>query len=71
MYPFFRFLLASVFAIMLIANLTEVKAQQDNWTHFRGTNLNGISEDSLVPVSWNNTTNVIWKTNIRGKGWVI
>lgn len=45
-----------------------IKAQ-DNWTHFRGSNLNGISADSLVPVSWNDTTNILWKAEIRGRGW--
>ena len=43
--------------------------QQSNWTHFRGSNLDGISTDSLVPVSWNDTTNIIWETDIRGRGW--
>ena len=69
MFPFSRFLLACFFPMMLLLNLSEARAQEDNWTHFRGTNLNGISEDCLVPVSWNDTTNVIWKTDIRGKGW--
>ena len=69
MFPFYRFLLASFFPMMLLFNLPEAWAQEDNWTHFRGTNLNGISKDCLVPVSWNDTTNVIWKTNIRGRGW--
>ena len=44
-------------------------AQGGNWTHFRGSQLNGISNDTLVPVSWNDTTNIIWKTDIAGRGW--
>ena len=43
--------------------------QESNWTQFRGSNLNGISADTLVPVIWNDTTNIIWKTDIRGRGW--
>jgi outer membrane protein assembly factor BamB len=42
---------------------------QDHWTHFRGSNLNGISADSLVPVTWNDSTNIVWKKAIWGKGW--
>ena len=44
-------------------------AQESNWTHFRGNNLDGISSENQVPVVWNDTTNIIWKTEIRGKGW--
>jgi outer membrane protein assembly factor BamB len=46
-----------------------VRSQQINWTHFRGTNLNGVSEDQNVPITWNDSTNVVWKTGIQGKGW--
>jgi outer membrane protein assembly factor BamB len=42
---------------------------QDNWTHFRGSHLDGISNDSLSPVTWNDSTNIIWKTDIQGRGW--
>ncbi len=42
---------------------------QDNWTHFRGSNLNGISDAREVPVQWNDSTNILWKTDIDGKGW--
>jgi len=59
-----------VFAIlMLTIGFGGVAQESSNWTHFRGSNLNGISADNQVPVSWNDTTNVIWKTDIRGKGW--
>lgn len=44
-------------------------AQECSWTHFRGNNLDGISADNQVPVVWNDTTNIIWKTDIRGRGW--
>ncbi len=61
------------FAALIILNLlfiqTKVSAQEDNWTHFRGSNLDGSSSDSLVPTIWNDSVNVIWKTPIRGKGW--
>ena len=58
-------------AIILIIslNFTLLFGQRSDWTHFRGSHLNGISADSLVPVSWDDTTNVIWKTDIRGRGW--
>ena len=44
-------------------------AQQSNWTQFRGNNLDGISKDTGVPVLWNDSLNVAWKTKLNGKGW--
>src|SRR5664279_1781757 len=44
-------------------------SQESNWTQFRGTNLNGISNDTNVPVSWNDSVNVAWKAKLNGKGW--
>lgn len=52
-----------------LSGIHSVKSQQPDWTHFRGTNLNGISDDQDVPIFWNDSTNVIWKTAIHGKGW--
>jgi outer membrane protein assembly factor BamB len=59
------FTLLSLFFALSSANLQA----QDNWTHFRGSHLDGISNDSLAPVSWNDSTNIAWKTEIRGRGW--
>jgi outer membrane protein assembly factor BamB len=44
-------------------------AQQSNWTHFRGSGLDGISGERSVPVIWNDSLNILWKTRINGKGW--
>jgi outer membrane protein assembly factor BamB len=48
---------------------TTLFSQDSKWTHFRGSKLNGISTETNVPISWNDTTNVAWKTDIKGKGW--
>jgi len=39
------------------------------WTHFRGSKLNGISQERDLPTSWNDSTHIAWKTSIDGKGW--
>ncbi len=39
------------------------------WTHFRGSHLDGISDEKNLPVIWNDSTRVTWKTPIDGKGW--
>ncbi|NEW85065.1 MAG: PQQ-binding-like beta-propeller repeat protein [Mariniphaga sp.] len=64
----FKFLI-SISALFIVLNHTVAMAQESNWTHFRGTNLDGISADKQVPEVWSDTTNVIWTTEIRGKGW--
>jgi outer membrane protein assembly factor BamB len=55
--------------LLFFLNFHALKAQQDNWTHFRGNNLNGISETKSAPIVWNDSTNIIWKSSIEGKGW--
>jgi len=43
-------------------------AQNQDWTHFRGSNLNGIAKTDNVPTKWNDS-DVKWKTEIHDKGW--
>lgn len=52
----------------LILFLRNTAAQDKNWTHFRGSNLNGISVSGEVPLKWDSTT-IKWKTEIHGKGY--
>ena len=42
---------------------------RENWTHFRGTNLDGHSQSAHAITTWNDSTNIIWKTEIRGYSW--
>lgn len=68
MYRFkFGSILLSLFSILLIGKT--ISAQEQNWTHFRGTNLNAISESASPPTSWSETSNIRWKTDLEGKGW--
>jgi len=56
--------------VMILLNNVKTNAQQENWTHFRGSNLNGIAEtNNNIPVVFTDTTNVKWKTEIFGRGW--
>ena len=57
------------FFLLIIGDFATTFGQDSNWTHFRGSHLNGISADSIVPISWNDTTGILWKTDIRGRGW--
>lgn len=57
------------FLFIALLLLTENAGSQDkNWTHFRGTNLNGIALTDSVPLKWDDST-IKWKTEIHGKGY--
>ncbi|WP_339739272.1 PQQ-binding-like beta-propeller repeat protein [uncultured Sunxiuqinia sp.] len=56
-----------LFLFLLFSSCSSRKTE--NWTHFRGTNLNGLSESENVPIRWSETENVAWKIPVRGLGW--
>ena len=58
----------SLLAFFLLLS-TILQSQQANWTHFRGSNLNAISESTDSPMAWSETSNIRWKTDLEGKGW--
>jgi outer membrane protein assembly factor BamB len=41
----------------------------EDWPQWRGPTGQGIASDRPVPIKWNETENIAWKTPIRGKGW--
>ena len=42
---------------------------QENWTHLRGSKLDGHSVSTQAPVTWSETNHILWKTQIRGVAW--
>jgi outer membrane protein assembly factor BamB len=44
-------------------------ALAENWPCFRGPTRQGISHEKDVPLEWNQTSNILWKTPIPGVGW--
>lgn len=59
-------------ATLLISSFhPDLKAQESlsHWTHFRGSDLRAIADDTEYPVEWSDSTNIAWKTPIPGKGW--
>lgn len=62
-----KLLLLLVLTIFL--NSKNLVAQEQNWTHFRGSGLNAISESVNPPTKWSETSNIRWKTDLPGKGW--
>jgi outer membrane protein assembly factor BamB len=62
-----------LFFNVIIAGLLSIsstyKTSENNWTHFRGSNLDGIADVEFCPVRWTSDSNIVWKTKIHGKGW--
>lgn len=44
--------------------LPAAPATSDNWPQWRGPNLNGISNETGLPVTWDTATNVAWKIDM-------
>ncbi len=63
-----RNLFSILFFALISASLSYAQSPE-NWTHLRGTNLDGHSLSTNVPVSWSETSNIKWKTEIRGYAW--
>jgi outer membrane protein assembly factor BamB len=55
----------NLFLLLALASLP----LQAQWPNFRGPADNGQSSAKNVPVSWSETSNVVWKTPIPGRGW--
>lgn len=41
----------------------------NNWTHFRGSNMDGHADVNTAPVHWSDSTNIVWKAKVKGLGW--
>lgn len=41
----------------------------EDWPEFRGPSGQGISEAAHLPLQWSQTSNVVWKAAIPGRGW--
>ena len=57
-------LLSSFMLLMAIGD-----DQSNNWPDFRGGIRGGVVEDKRLPDTWSTTKNVLWKTDLPGKGW--
>jgi outer membrane protein assembly factor BamB len=55
-------------AIVFLICSNESSSQDKNWTHFRGSNLNGIASSENIPLKWNDST-IKWKTRIHDDGY--
>jgi hypothetical protein len=55
------------FLTILVLFSENAYSQDKNWTHFRGSNLNGISSAEKIPLIWADP-NIKWETEIHDRG---
>lgn len=55
--------------IFLVFILGSCKTDQSNWTHFRGSNMDGHAHVEVAPLHWSDTENVVWKVPVPGRAW--
>jgi outer membrane protein assembly factor BamB len=56
--------------LFLLVGQTNLICQDGTaWTHFRGSELNGIAPPGNYPVTWSDSVNISWKWDEEGRGW--
>ena len=60
--------LLGMLGMLILAGSLQAQAP-GSWTHFRGSDLNGISPEQGFPTNWNDSLNIAWKYPEWGKGW--
>ncbi|MCE4563020.1 PQQ-binding-like beta-propeller repeat protein [Maribellus sp. CM-23] len=63
-----RFLITIPFVIVFLF-FSSCNSNTQNWTHFRGSEMNGHANVEKAPLRWNDTENVVWKVPVKGVGW--
>ncbi len=53
-------------ALAAFAFLAPVEGEE--WMQFRGPGSSGVGEASNIPATWDENTNIVWKTNLPGPG---
>lgn len=59
----------TLFSALLVTGPLAVAAVAEPWPAFRGPTGQGYSKEIRLPVAWNATREVLWKTPIPGESW--
>jgi len=60
--------LLSIF-FLFIFFIASCQTETDNWTHFRGSGMDGYANVEKAPLHWSETENIVWKIPVKGLGW--
>ena len=61
-------ILYSLLSVGIILGTKEASSQDNNWTHFRGSSLNGVAAAEKIPLQINDAV-IKWKTGIHDNGY--
>jgi outer membrane protein assembly factor BamB len=61
-------LLVFILITVILSGSKEASSQDKNWTHFRGSNLNGLAVTENIPLKWDDSV-IKWKTEIHDIGY--
>jgi outer membrane protein assembly factor BamB len=56
-------------ALVLVILASQSAGADDHWPRFRGPGARGIADGANLPDTWSATENVVWKTDLPGRGW--
>ncbi len=59
----------SLIVILFVFIVISCSPEKQNWTHFRGSNMDGHANVEKAPLSWTDTENVVWKVQVKGLGY--
>lgn len=54
--------------LVVLLGIAGPVAAADDWPQFRGPGGQGDARDSVIPLTWNESDNVVWTADIPGKG---
>jgi len=57
------------FLTPVLALSTAFVLRAENWPQFRGPTGQGLSEERNLPLKWDATNGIAWKTALPGEGW--
>ena len=58
----------SYFAILASLFFSTVAVRSADWSQFRGPGGDGVSDAKGTPLSWSDTSGIVWKTDLPGPG---
>jgi outer membrane protein assembly factor BamB len=55
--------------VTILLSFSGCNKHDHNWTHFRGSNLDGHASVNNAPLDWGESSNIVWKAPVKGLGW--
>ncbi len=64
----YYFFLLSGWLLLVASVFAQTKSTTANWPQFRGPSGNAVVSETNLPTEWSATENIVWKTEIVGRG---